>query len=104
MGMERMFSNAAEFENLLDSDEPLKVSEVVHKAFIEVNEEGAEAAAATGTIFLKLFSFQIAKNKLYCAFCFVSLVFCFFLFALILLFKSKFFTYIWIFCFLCIKL
>lgn len=48
MGMQKMFSNSAEFQGLLDSNELLKVSEVVHKAFIEVNEEGAEAAAATG--------------------------------------------------------
>lgn len=50
MGMTTMFSNAADFSNLLDSPEPLKVSEVVHKAFIEVNEEGTEAAAATGKL------------------------------------------------------
>nr|AYV99631.1 venom polypeptide [Dolopus genitalis] len=47
MGMTSMFSGA-DFSNLLEQPEPLKVSEVVHKAFIEVNEEGAEAAAATG--------------------------------------------------------
>lgn len=43
-----MFSDAADFGDLIDTPEPLKVSEVIHKAFIEVNEEGVEAAAATG--------------------------------------------------------
>lgn len=45
-----MFSNDAEFEGLLEQKETLKVDKVVHKAFIEVNEEGAEAAAATGKL------------------------------------------------------
>lgn len=47
--MVEMFSNSADLSDLLESPEPLKVSEVVHKAFIEINEEGSEAAAATGT-------------------------------------------------------
>ncbi|KAL5287307.1 SERPINI1.2 family protein [Megaselia abdita] len=52
MGMTKMFSNAAEFDNMLEQPEELKVSKVLHKAFIEVNEEGTEAAAATGVIMM----------------------------------------------------
>jgi serpin B len=50
MGMERMFSESAEFDDLLEQDVSMKVSKAIHKAFIEVNEEGAEAAAATGKL------------------------------------------------------
>uniref|UniRef100_A0A6P7FAL4 Antichymotrypsin-2-like isoform X8 n=1 Tax=Diabrotica virgifera virgifera TaxID=50390 RepID=A0A6P7FAL4_DIAVI len=50
LGLGVIFSDHADFTGMLKSPEPLKVSKVIHKAFIEVNEEGAEAAAATAMI------------------------------------------------------
>ncbi|CAH1108852.1 unnamed protein product [Psylliodes chrysocephalus] len=50
LGLAGMFSNDADFSGMLQSPEELKVSKVIQKAFIEVNEEGAEAAAATAVI------------------------------------------------------
>jgi serine protease inhibitor len=50
MGMKRAFSDDADFSALTASVDPrdrLHISRVIHKAFVEVNEKGAEAAAAT---------------------------------------------------------
>ncbi|XP_031616653.1 thyroxine-binding globulin-like [Contarinia nasturtii] len=53
MGFAEMFTSNADLSGLLEVNEPLFVSDAVHKAVIEVNEEGSEAAAATGLVITK---------------------------------------------------
>jgi serpin B len=45
LGMGIAFSDLATFNNI--SNQPLQISRVIHQSFIETNEEGTEAAAAT---------------------------------------------------------
>ncbi len=50
MGMEDVFDGQKVNLSGMSPNNDLVVSKVVHKAFVEVNEEGTEAAGATGIV------------------------------------------------------
>ncbi|MFJ9317310.1 serpin family protein [Pimelobacter simplex] len=50
LGMPTAFTDAADFTPMTEEDLDLVVSEVLHQAFVAVDEEGTEAAAATAVV------------------------------------------------------
>ncbi|CAN8012920.1 unnamed protein product [Ixodes pacificus] len=51
LGIRRIFGPGADLSGITE-DNDIQVSAVVHKAFVKVNEEGTEAAAVSGAVFV----------------------------------------------------
>nr|AGC25445.1 SRPN-1 [Strongyloides stercoralis] len=62
LGMKIPFTNNADFSSMT-TEEPLKISKIIQKAFVEVDEEGTEAAAATAVIMCKKSSIILLPSK-----------------------------------------
>ena len=60
MGITDAFSDKANFSGI--SKDPLRIDNVIQKTFIEVNEKGAEAAAATAIMLVGM-SARPMENK-----------------------------------------
>lgn len=52
MGMPYAFSNLADFSRMTPLDD-LKIDKVIHEAFVDVHEEGTEAAASTAVVIIR---------------------------------------------------
>ncbi|XP_076454359.1 leukocyte elastase inhibitor-like [Babylonia areolata] len=63
MGMRVPFSNRAQFQGIC-STQDLKITDVIHKAVVEVSEEGTEAAAATAVVIsLRAIPISVARVR-----------------------------------------
>jgi len=47
LGVKRGFSSDAQFDEMFNNPKGIKISQVLHKTFVEVDEKGTEAAAVT---------------------------------------------------------
>ena len=62
MGINYAFSDYADFSGITDS-EALKIDQVIHQTFIDVNEKETEAAASTAIMMLKATAMPMMRQK-----------------------------------------
>ncbi|KAH8253176.1 hypothetical protein KR032_004037, partial [Drosophila birchii] len=60
LGVRELFSDGADLSGLFADKSAGKLSQVAHKAYLEVNEEGAEAAAATSAVITNRSGFSMS--------------------------------------------
>jgi serpin B len=65
MGMPDAFGHRADFSGMADTND-LYSSAIIHKAFVDVNEEGTEAAAATAVV-VRATSAVPVEPRVFCA-------------------------------------
>lgn len=58
MGVEKAFSDFAEFKPMVQNTTDIKIDTVIQKAMIDVDEEGTEAAAATAVVMVEATSMR----------------------------------------------
>ena len=65
LGMPLAFTDKADFNNMLNKPAPdgFYIGEVIHKSFVELNEEGTEAAAATAVVMKAGSAFHRVEKK-----------------------------------------
>lgn len=67
MGMPTAFTPAADFSGLTTGGNALAIDEVVHKAYLDVDEKGTEAAAATGVVMRVTSARPVEEPKVFTA-------------------------------------
>lgn len=67
LGMPTAFSDKADFSGMTTNATPLCISKVLHKAYLDVDEEGTEAAAATAVLMQLAAESVPGDMKTFCA-------------------------------------